>query len=45
MVFHAYEAVSGKPPSDRVLNALMGTGLMILLGFMVFALGNDLFCP
>jgi len=45
LVFHAYEAVSGKPPSDRVLNALMGTGLMILLGFMVFALGNDLFCP
>ncbi|MEM8980076.1 MAG: RIP metalloprotease RseP [Pseudomonadota bacterium] len=45
LVFHAYEAVSGKPPSDRVLNALMATGLTILLGFMVFALGNDLFCP
>lgn len=45
LVFHAYEAVAGKPPSDKVLNALMITGLTVLLGFMIFALTNDIFCP
>ncbi|MDN5786209.1 RIP metalloprotease RseP [Pseudorhodobacter sp.] len=44
LVFHAYEAVTGKPPSDMALRALMGAGLFLLLGLMVFALGNDLFC-
>ncbi|MEL7176917.1 MAG: RIP metalloprotease RseP [Pseudomonadota bacterium] len=45
LVFHAYEAVTGKPPSDRALRVLMGVGLTLLLSLMVFALGNDLFCP
>ncbi|WP_022704505.1 RIP metalloprotease RseP [Pseudorhodobacter ferrugineus] len=45
LVFHAYEAVTGKPPSDRALRALMMVGLVMLLSLMVFALGNDLFCP
>ncbi|WP_420863529.1 RIP metalloprotease RseP [Algirhabdus cladophorae] len=45
LVFHAYEAVTGKPPSDKILNILMITGLTLLLSLMVFALGNDLFCP
>lgn len=45
LVFHAYEAVSGKPPSERAMGILMSLGLAVLLTFMVFALSNDLFCP
>ncbi|MGC9447860.1 RIP metalloprotease RseP [Cereibacter sphaeroides] len=44
LVFHAYEAVAGKPPSDRVLRILMTGGLAVLLSLMVFAVTNDLFC-
>jgi regulator of sigma E protease len=45
LVFHAWEAVTGRPPSDRALRVLMGAGLTLLLSMMVFALGNDFFCP
>ena len=45
LVFHAYEAVSGRPPSDKALQVLMAGGLALLLSLMVFALSNDLFCP
>ncbi len=45
LVFYAYEAVSGRPPSPRALQVLMSIGLTLILGLMVFALTNDLFCP
>ena len=45
LVFHAYEALTRRPPSDRALRVLMGTGLVLLLSLMAFALTNDLFCP
>ena len=45
LVFYAYEAVRGKPPSDGALRVLMGIGITLVLSLMVFALGNDLFCP
>ena len=45
LVFHAFEAVTGKPPSDRALRVLMGIGLTALLSLMLFALTNDIFCP
>lgn len=45
LVFYAYEAVSGKPPSDKALRVLMTFGLATVLTLMVFALGNDIFCP
>lgn len=45
LVFYAYEAVTGKPPSDGALRVLMTFGLASVLTLMVFALGNDLFCP
>lgn len=45
LVFHAYEAVTGRPPSDKSLRVLMGIGLVLLLSLMLFALSNDLFCP
>jgi len=45
LVFHAYEAVAGKPPSERALNIFMTVGLTLLLSLMLFALTNDIFCP
>lgn len=45
LVFYAYEAVVGKPPSDGALRILMTVGISLVLALMVFALGNDLFCP
>lgn len=45
LVFHAFEAVTGRPPSDRALQVLMMGGLFLLLSLMVFALSNDLLCP
>ncbi|MBK5927576.1 RIP metalloprotease RseP [Rhodobaculum claviforme] len=45
LVFHAYEAITGRPPSDRALQLLMAVGLAMILTLMVFAIGNDLFCP
>ncbi|AHM05000.1 Membrane-associated zinc metalloprotease [Roseibacterium elongatum DSM 19469] len=45
LMFHAYEAVSGKPPSDKALRVFMTVGLTLLLSLMLFALTNDLFCP
>lgn len=45
LVFHAYEAVTGKPPSDKALRVLMAMGLTLLLSLMLFALYNDIFCP
>lgn len=44
LVFHAWEAVTGRPPSDRALRVLMSIGLAMLVTLMVFALTNDLFC-
>jgi regulator of sigma E protease len=45
LVFHAWEAVTGKPPTDKALRSLMTVGLALLLSLMVFALTNDFFCP
>lgn len=45
LVFYAYEAIAGKPPSDKALKILMTLGLTMILSLMLFALSNDLFCP
>jgi len=45
LVFHAYEAVTGKPPSDRALRILMSVGLALIGTLMAFALTNDFLCP
>lgn len=45
LTFYAYEAVAGKPPSDKALRILMSIGITLVLSLMVFALYNDLFCP
>ena len=44
LVFYAYEAVVGKPPSDGALRVLMGIGVTLILTLMVFSVSNDLFC-
>jgi regulator of sigma E protease len=45
LVFYAYEAATGRPPSDGALRVLMAAGLALVLSLMMFALWNDLFCP
>jgi regulator of sigma E protease len=45
LVFYAYEAVAGRPPSEWALRVLMSAGLALLLTLMAFALFNDVFCP
>jgi regulator of sigma E protease len=45
LVFHAYEAVFRRPPPDGALKVLMTIGLAIVLGFMAYALTNDVTCP
>jgi regulator of sigma E protease len=46
LVFHVWEAVTGHPPSNRVLQVLMTFGVGLLAALMLFALSNDLFrCP
>lgn len=46
LVFHAYEAVTGKMPSDGALRILMALGIAVIGTMMLFAIGNDLlFCP
>ncbi len=45
LVFYAYEAVVRRPPSEKALRVMMSVGLLLVLSLMVFALGNDLFCP
>lgn len=45
LVFHAWEAITGKPPSDAALRILLTVGLVLILALMVFGLSNDLFCP
>lgn len=41
LVFYAYEAVVGRPPSDKALQFLMTIGLALVLSLMVFGLLND----
>ncbi len=45
LVFYAYEAISGRAPSEGALRVLMAGGLFLILGLMVFALTNDFVCP
>ncbi|SEP64053.1 RIP metalloprotease RseP [Thalassovita taeanensis] len=45
LTFYAFEAVTGRPPSEKALRILMTVGLTLILSMMAFALFNDLFCP
>jgi regulator of sigma E protease len=41
VMFLLYEMISGRAPSDRFLENAQKVGMVILLGLMVFAIGND----
>lgn len=45
LVFYGYEALRGKPPSDKALNVMMTVGIVLMGSLMVFALMNDFLCP
>ena len=46
LVFHAYEAIARRKPSDQAMQYLMFGGLAIVGALMIFALLNDLIlCP
>ena len=45
LMFYTWEAVTGRPPSDRVLNLLTAIGMAAVLSLMIFGLTNDLLCP
>lgn len=45
LAFYAWEAVTRRPPSDRVIGWLTAIGLAAVLGLMIFGLSNDLLCP
>lgn len=46
LVFYAFEAVAGRPPSDKALRILMSIGLFLVLSLMAFGLLNDTVrCP
>ncbi len=44
LAFYAWEAVTGRRPSERALNLLTTIGLFFVLGLMFFGLSNDLLC-
>lgn len=45
LAFYAYEAVFRRPASERVMDAVYRTGLVLVLGFMVFVFASDAFNP
>lgn len=42
VMFLTYEIVSGQKPSDKFLENSQKVGMVLLLGLMVFAIGNDI---
>ena len=45
LVFCAYEAITGRKPSDSVLNILMTFGLILIFSLTVFAVIMNSICP
>ncbi|MGB3618694.1 MAG: RIP metalloprotease RseP [Catalinimonas sp.] len=43
VLFLTWEMVSGRRPSDKFLENSQKVGIVLLLGLMVFAVGNDIF--
>jgi regulator of sigma E protease len=44
LMFHAYEALAGKPPSEWLMNVFMSVGLALVATLMLFGLWNDITC-
>ncbi len=43
VVFLTYEILSGRKPSDKVLEGAQKVGMVLLLALMVFVFGNDIY--
>ncbi|MEL6559522.1 MAG: RIP metalloprotease RseP [Bacteroidota bacterium] len=43
VVFLTYEIVSGRKPSEKFMENAQKVGMVLLLGLMVFAFGNDIY--
>jgi len=43
VMFLTYEMISGQKPSDKFLENAQKVGMVLLLGLMAFAIGNDVF--
>lgn len=44
LAFFAWEAVAGRPPSERVQGILTRIGMALVLTLMLFGLSNDILC-
>ncbi|SOC14259.1 regulator of sigma E protease [Rhodobacter sp. JA431] len=44
LMFHLWEGITGKPPSDRVMSMMVSVGLALVLSLMAFGLWNDISC-
>lgn len=44
LVFYSYEAIAGRPPSDRMIGLLSRVGMALVLTLMIFGLTNDIVC-
>ena len=43
ILFTLYEMITGKKPSDKFLEYAQTVGMLLLLGLMILAFGNDIF--
>ncbi len=43
VLFLTYEMISGRKPSDKFMEYSLRFGMIIILGIMVFSIGNDVF--
>ena len=42
ILFTLYEMITGRKPSDKFLIVMQIIGMMLLLGLMILAFGNDI---
>ena len=45
LVFYSFEAITKKPPSEKIMKTMTLIGVFILLSLMIIAISSDLFCP
>lgn len=45
LAFYGWEALTGRPPSDRARDLLLRIGMALILTLMIFGLMNDIRCP
>ena len=43
ILFTLYEMITGRKPSDKFLMAAQTVGMILLIGLMILAFGNDIF--